>query len=100
MSQESQEAVDERGRDRFECQLLLFQGQEGINFRTIPGFQFRCGRLMDVEDGTATITDVKVLLPGSDEFFKVNFVTINLCVLTSFGISNRGDCKEHDTCFV
>lgn len=55
------------------------------------------GRLMDIDDCLATLTDVAVVIPGSFECFRINFVTVNLC-MSSFGISSRKDCPDCDDC--
>lgn len=87
---------EERQGGSFIHQLEFFQGQNGVNIRTWGGFQFTCGRLMDIDDCLATLTDVSVVLPGSPECFRLNFVTVNLSLLTSFGISDRKNCPDCD----
>jgi hypothetical protein len=90
--------AEDRQGGSFICQLEDFEGQTGVNLRTLGGFQFTCGRLMDIDDCLATLTDVSVVLPGSPECFQFNFVTVNLSLLTSFGISDRSNCPECDDC--
>ncbi|SDD98665.1 hypothetical protein [Sporomusa acidovorans] len=87
-----------RQGNNFIEQLCFFQGQQGVNIRTWGGFQFTCGRLMDIDDCLATLTDVSVVIPGSPECFELNFVTVNLSWLTSFGISDRKNCPDCDKC--
>lgn len=87
-----------RQSNNFHNELCVFQGQTGVNIRTWGGFQFTCGRLMDIDDCLATLTDVAVVIPGSFECFRINFVTVNLSLLTSFGISSRKDCPDCDNC--
>ena len=88
---------EDRQSASFIDELVFYQGQTGVNIRTWGGFQFTCGRLMDIDDCLATLTDVSVVIPGSPECFQLNFVTINLSLLTSFGISDRINCPECDT---
>ncbi|QDR83031.1 hypothetical protein [Sporomusa termitida] len=89
---------EDRSKGSFISQLCFYQGQAGVNIRTWGGFQFTCGRLMDIDDCLATLTDVAVVLPGSEECFQLNFVTVNLSLLTSFGISDRENCPDCDYC--
>ncbi len=66
--------------------LRRFQGERDINIRTVGGFQFEAeGRLSNVDDNLALLTDVEVLTPGCDEEFHLTNATINLCAVTSVG---------------
>lgn len=81
---------------RSSCRLLhilrRLEGEQGVNIRTVGGFQFDAvGRLARVEDRLALISGAVIFAPGGNPTeISLTNVTINLNAIDSVGQGGLG----------